>query len=138
MEYESLQELSVTLKEVESELLNNRDRIRLLLKNNEELNSEVDSLKDKIKSKDENINDLKEENSLLKSSLEHLKNLIYNLVKFLMDRIYRNKDKENYMKFAKELYEHGALDDEDFNLLQDNKNLDNYKELGIEKDDMEH
>ncbi len=42
------------------------------------------------------------------------------------------------MKFAKELYEHGALDDEDFNLLQDNKNLDNYKELGIEKDDMEH
>ncbi len=138
MEYESLQELSVILKEVESELLNNRDRIRLLLKNNEELNSEVDSLKDKIKSKDENINDLKEENSLLKSSLEHLKNLIYNLVKFLMDRIYRNKDKENYMKFAKELYEHGALDDEDFNLLQDNKNLDNYKELGIEKDDMEH
>lgn len=49
----SIQELTVTLKEVESELLNNRDRIRLLLKNNEELNTEVDSLKDKIKSKDE-------------------------------------------------------------------------------------
>jgi len=44
MEYESIQELTVTLKEVESELLNNRDRIRLLLKNNEELNSEVDNL----------------------------------------------------------------------------------------------
>ncbi len=137
-EYQSIQELSVTLKEVESELLNNRDRIRLLLKNNEELNSEVDSLNDKIKSKDENINDLKEENSLLKSSLEHLKNLVYNLVKFLMDRIYRNKDKEKYMGFAKELYEHGALDEEDFNLFQDNRNLDSHKELEIEKDDMEH
>ncbi len=32
MEYENIQELTVTLKEVESELLNNRDRIRLLLK----------------------------------------------------------------------------------------------------------
>ena len=136
-EYQSIQELSVTLKEVESELLNNRDRIRLLL-NNEGLNTEVDNLKDKIKSKDENINDLKEENSLLKSSLEHLKNLIYNLVQFLIDRIYRNKDKEKYMEFAKELYEHGALDEEDFNLFQDNKNLDNHKELEIEKDDMEH
>ena len=50
-EYQNIQELSVTLKEVESELFNNRDRIRLLLKNNEELNSEVDSLKDKSKLK---------------------------------------------------------------------------------------
>lgn len=107
------------------------------MKNNEELNSEVDSLKDKIKSKDENINDLKEENSLLKSSLEHLKNLIYNLVKFLIDRIYRNKDKEKYMGFAKELYEHEALDDEDFKVLQDNKNTNNKNKSVIKKDDIE-
>lgn len=136
-EYENIQELTVTLKELESELLNNRDRIRLLLKNNEDFNFEVDNLKDKIQSKNEEINNLKEENHSLKSSLQHFKNLIYNLVKFLMDRIYRNKDKEKYMEFAKELYEHGALDDEDFNLLQDNRNLDNLKELGIEKDDIE-
>ena len=118
--------------------LNNRDRIRLLLKNNGELNSEVDNLKDKIKSKDERINDLKEENIILKSSLEHLKNLIYNLVKFLMDRIYRNKDKEKYIEFAKELYEHGALDDEDFNLLQDNRDTNDRNKSIIEKDDIEH
>lgn len=137
MEYESIQELSVTLKEVESELLNNRDRIRLLLKNNEELNSEVDNLNKKIKSKDNEINDLKEENLSLKSALEHLKNLIYNLVKFLMDRIYKNKDKEKYMEFATELYEYGALDEEDFNLLQDNKNTNNKNKSVIEKDDIE-
>lgn len=137
-EYQSIQELSVILKEVESELLNNRDQIRLLLKNNEDLNSEVDNLKDKIKSKNEKINDLKEENSLLKSSLEHLKNLIYNLVKFLMDRIYRNKDKEKYIEFAKELYEHEALDDEDFNFLQDNRDKNDRNKSIIEKDDIEH
>ena len=135
-EYQNIQELSVILKEVESELLNNRDRIRLLLKNNEDLNSEVDNLNEKIKSKDNEINDLKEENYSLKSALEHLKNLIYNLVKFLMDRIYRNKDKEKYMEFAKELHEHGALDDEDFNLLQDS-NTNNKNKSVIEKDDIE-
>jgi len=136
-EYENIQELTVTLKELESELLNNRDRIRLLLKNNEDFNFEVDNLKDKIQSKNEEINNLKEENHSLKSSLQHFKNLIYNLVKFLMDRIYRNKDKEKYMEFAKELYEHGALEENDFKLLQDKKNLDNDKKLEIEKDDIE-
>lgn len=136
-EYGNIQELTVTLKELESELLNNRDRINLLLKNNEDLNSEVNSLKDKIQYKNEEINELKEENSLLKSSLQHLKNLIYNLVKFLMDRIYRNKDKEKYMEFAKELYEHGVLDDEDFNLLKNNKNTNNKNKSVIEKDDIE-
>ena len=54
-----------------------------------------------------------------------------------MDRIYRNKDKEKYMEFAKELYEHGALDDEDFNLLQDNRNANNKNKSVIEKDDIE-
>jgi len=137
MEYENIQELTVTLKEIESELLNNRDRIKLLLKNNEDFNSEVNDLKDEIQSKNEEINELKEENHLLKSSLEHFKNLIYNLVKFLMDKIYRNKDKAKYMEFAKELYEHGALDYEDFNLLQDNKNTNNKNKSVIEKDDIE-
>lgn len=138
MEYENIQELTVTLKEVESELLNNRDRIKLLLKNNEDFGFEISNLKEKLESKNKEINDLKEENSLLKSSLNHLKNLIYNLVHFLMDRIYRNKDKEKYMEFAKELYEHGALEDEDYNLFQCNRKLDSHKQLEIEKDDIEH
>ncbi len=136
-EYEDIQELTVTLKELESELLNNRDRIRLLLKNNEDLNYEGDYLKYKINSKNEEIKELKEENNSLQSSLKHFKNLIYNLVKFLMDKIYRNKDKKKYLEFAKELYEHGALDDEDFNLLQDNRNTNNKNKAVIEKDDIE-
>lgn len=40
-----------------------------------------------------------------------------------MDRIFRNKDKEKYMEFAKELYEHGALDKEDFELIANLINL---------------
>ena len=41
------------------------------------------------------------------------------------------------MEFAKELYTQGALDDDTFRLLQGNNNLNNHKELEIEKDDIE-
>ena len=65
-------------------VLNNRDRIILLSKSNENFNSEVNILKEIIQSKSEEINDLKEKNSLLKSSLEYFKNLVYNLLKVLL------------------------------------------------------
>lgn len=136
-EYENIQELTVTSKELESELLNNRDRIKLLLKNNEDLNFDVNNLKNEINYKNEEVNKLKEENNSLRSSLQHFKNLIYNLVKFLMDKIYKNKNKEKYMEFAKELYEHGALKEDDFKLLQNNKNTNNINKSRIEKDDIE-
>ena len=136
-EYQSVQELSVTLKEMERELIANRQRINLYSKSNEELNIDIDKLKEKIKSQNSEIDDLKKENDLLKSSLKHFKTMIYNLIQFLIDRIYRGKNKEKYMKFAKELYEHGALDEERFNLLQNNKNTNNKTKSMIEKDDVE-
>ena len=137
VEYQNVQELSVTLKEMERELIANRQRINLYLKSNEELNIDVDNLKEKIQSQNNEIADLKEENTLLKSSLNHFKTMVFNLIQFLIDRIYRGKDKEKYMKFAKELYEHGALDEECFNLLQNNKNTNNKSKSMIEKDDIE-
>ena len=136
-EYKSSQEVLVTLKEVESELINNRQRINQLLNNNELSTNEIDKLKDEINSKNNEITELKKENNLLKSSLEHLKTLIYNLIHFLMDRIYRNKDKEKYIEFAKELYTHGALDEDNFKLFQDTKDTNYKNKSTIEKDDIE-
>lgn len=49
-EYQSVAELATTLKEVETELLNNRDRLKLLEENNNDLSLKVDNLK-KILSK---------------------------------------------------------------------------------------
>ncbi len=136
-EYQNIQELSVTLKEVENELLTNRKKIEMLAENNEANNLRIETLTKNIKEKDDEIKELQEENISLKKSLQHFKNLFYNLVQFLMDRIYRNKEKEKYMEFAKELYTQGALDDDTFRLLQGNNNLNNHKELEIEKDDIE-
>ncbi len=41
------------------------------------------------------------------------------------------------MEFAKNLYEYGALDYEDFKLVQDNRNKDNKNKHIIVKDDID-
>ena len=135
-EYQNIQELSVTLKEMERELIANRQRINLYVKNNKELNIDINNLKTKIKSQNNEINDLKKENTLLKSSLNHFKTMIFNLIQFLIDKIYKGKDKEKYMSFAKELYKYGVLDEKQFNMLNEDNNMKYNKQ--IEKDDIEY
>ena len=137
-EYKSSQEILVTLKEVENELINSRQRINQLLNNNEQSSNEINKLKDELESKTTEINEIKKENNSLKSSLEHFKTLVYNLIKFLMDKIFMSKEKQKYMEFANELYEHGALEEKDFNMLKDSKNINKQNGLEIEKDDIEH
>lgn len=133
-EYKKVQELSITLNNVDNELNNNRDKIKMLTENNEALSLRVSTLENKINNQYDEIDELKEENHSLKSTLKHFKNMFYNMVQFLMDRIFRNKDKDKYMNFAKELYEHGALDDDSIIKIQNNsKNADK----GKEKDDIE-
>ena len=135
-EYQSVQELSVTLKEMERELIANRQRMNLYSKNNEELTIDIDNLKEKIQLQNNEIDDLKKENTLLKSSLNHFKTIVFNLIQFLIDRIYRDKDKEKYKVFAKELYKYGVLDEKQFNMLNEDNNMKNNKQ--IEKDDIEY
>lgn len=137
-EYQSVQELSVTLKEMERELIANRQRMNLYSKSNEELNIDVDNLKEKIQSQNNEIADLKEENTLLKSSLKYFKTIVYSLIQFLIDRIHRSKNKEKYMSFTKELCERNILKEEDFKVFHDNKNIDKLNNLEIEKDDIKY
>ena len=137
-EYQSVQELSVTLKEIERELIANRQRMNLYSKSNEELNIDVDNLKEKIQSQNNEIANLKEENTLLKSSLEYFKTIVYSLIQFLIDRIHRGKNKEKYMSFTKELCERNILKEDDFKVFHDNKNIDKLNNLEIEKDDIKY
>ena len=137
-EYQSVQELSVTLKEIERELIANRQRMNLYSKSNEELNIDVDNLKEKIQSQNNEIANLKEENTLLKSSLEYFKTIVYSLIQFLIDRIHKGKNKEKYMSFTKELCERNILKEEDFKIFHDNKNIDKLNNLEIEKDDIKY
>lgn len=48
-----------------------------------------------------------------------------------MNKIYGSKNKEKYMEFTKELYNHEALKKDNFKLLQDSKNNKNIIEKEV-------
>jgi len=108
-----MQKLSVTFNNVDSELQENREKIKILTENNDALNIKVKSLEKKIDKQENEIDDLKEENSKLKQTLNYFENLFSKLVSFIKKRIFgKEKDREDYMYFSKELYEHGVFSDE--------------------------
>jgi Plasmid recombination enzyme. len=114
-DYKNIQKLSVTLKDVGNELVENRKQIKILTENNNALNLRVDSLTKKVNFKDNEITELREENNSLKKMLQHWKSKFFSIIHFLKDRIIRNKDRDKYMDFLRNLYTHGALDTETMN-----------------------
>jgi len=108
-----MQKLSVILNNVDTELQENKEKIKILTENNNALNIKVKSLEKKINKQENEIDDLKEENSKLKQTINYFENLFSKLVSFIKKRIFgKKKDREDYMHFSKELYEHGIFSDE--------------------------
>ena len=118
--FKQIQTLSVTLSNVDEELKENREKIKLLTENNEALTLRVESLTKNVKNKDNEIDELKEENSSLKFNLEHWINKFTNLIKMIKNKIFSKKEtREKYMEFSKDLYTHGIIKDETFDDLKD-------------------
>ena len=112
-EYKRIQKLSVTLEEMDFNLFRSEQQISHLTMVNSNLESENISLNKKLKESKTIIDDLKDENKNLSSKLKYFKDMFYNLIQFLMDKIFRIKGNK-YKEFAKELYNHGALDKENY------------------------
>ena len=67
------------------------------------------------------INIIKQENSKLKRTINYFENLFNRLVSFIKKRIFgKEKDREDYMHFSKELYEHGIFSDDTIENIKDN------------------
>jgi len=106
IEYQSISELTTTLKEAEIELLNNRSRLKLLDANNKDLSLEVDNLTESIKQKNEEIYELKKEKLNLKSLLQKIKDKFYFIKHFIIHKILDYKEKDKYVKLTRDLYKH--------------------------------
>ena len=118
-EFKQIQTLSVTLSNVDDELKENREKIKLLTENNKALTLRVETLTKNVKTKDKEIDELKEENYSLKSSIEHLINKFTNLIKLIKNKIFSKKDtREKYMEFSRDLYTHGVIDDKEINSIK--------------------
>ena len=119
-EYQNIQELSITLTNVDEELKYNREQINILTENNNSLELRVKTLDDKVKKKDDEINELKEENNLLKTSLENLQRIFNKLIKFLKDRMFHKKEKDKYYDMSYELYKRDIIGEDDMLEIKDN------------------
>ena len=131
-EYQNIQELSITLTNVDEELKYNREQIEILTENNNALQLRVETLDNKIKTKNEKIDELKDENNLLKTSLESLQRLFDKLIKFLKDRMFNKKEKDKYYDMSNELYKRDIIGKDDMLEIKDN-----YDKKEKNKDDFE-
>ena len=68
-----MQKLSITLNDVETELKDNRGKVKILTENNDALNIKVKSLEKKIDKQEDEIDDLKEKILNYKAPLLFLK-----------------------------------------------------------------
>ena len=137
-EYKKMQKLSITLNDVETELKENRKKVKILTKNNDALNIKVKSLEKKIDKQEDEIDDLKEKNSKLQNTINFFENLFDRLVKFIKDKMFgKEKERENDWNFSKDLYTHNIFSDKTIESIQDdyiwNKENDKNKNKG--KDD---
>ena len=105
--------LSVTLNNVDTELQENREKIKILTENNKALSLKVDTLSKNIDNKNKEIKELKPDNKHLQEMVDYFKNLFSRLVKFIKHRMFgKDKEREDYWNFSKDLYEHGIFSDD--------------------------
>ena len=138
-EYKKMQKLSITLNNVDIELQENREKIKIVTKNNNALNIKVRKNKKKVDKQKNEIDELKEDNSKLKRSINYFENLFDRLITFIKKRIFGKENREDYMHFSKDLYTHNIFSDKTIESIQDdyiwNKENDKNKDKG--KDDYE-
>lgn len=126
----------MTLNNVDTELQGNKEKIKILTENNDALNIKVKSLEKKIDKQKDEIDDLKQENSKLKRTINYFENLFNRLVSFIKKRIFgKEKDREDYMHFSKELYEHGIFSDETIEDIRYDYNYSKEHNNDKDKDD---
>ena len=135
-----MQKLSITLNDVDTELQENRKKIKILTENNDALNIKVKSLEKKVNKQEDEIDDLKEKNSKLQSTINFFENLFDRLVKFIKNKMFgKEKEREDYWNFSKDLYTHNIFSDKTIESIQDDYiwNKENDKSNDKGKDDYE-
>lgn len=132
--------LSVTLNIVDTELQENREKIKILTENNKALSLKVDTLSKNIDSKNKEIKELKQDNKHLQEMVDYFKNLFSRLVKFIKNKMFgKEKERDDYWKVSKDMYEHGIFSDDTIESIKDDyvRNKKNDKHNEKDCDDFE-
>lgn len=139
-DFKKTEMLSVTLNNVDTELEENREKIKILTENNKALSLKVDTLSKNIDNKNKENKELKNDNKHLQEMVDYFKNLFSRLVKFIKNKMFgKEKEREDYWKVSKDMYEHGIFSDDTIESIKGdyvwNKENDKHKDKG--RDDFE-
>lgn len=132
-DFKRTEKLSVTLNNVDTELEENREKIKILTENNEALSLKVDTLSKNIENKNKEIKELKKDNKHLEELVDYFKDLFDRLINFIKHKMFgKDKEREDYWGFSKDLYEHGIFSDKTITDIKDdydwNKENDKHKD----------
>lgn len=139
-DFKKTEMLSVTLNNVDNELQENREKIKILTENNKALSLKVDTLSKNIDNKNKEIKELKSDNKHLQEMVDYFKNLFSRLVKFIKNKMFgKNKEREDYWRVSKDMYEHGIFSDGTIESIKDDYiwNKENDKHKDKDRDDFE-
>ena len=139
-DFKKTEMLSVTLNNVDTELQENREKIKILTENNKALTLKVDTLSKNIDNKNKEIKELKSDNKHLQEMVDYFTNLFSRLVKFIKNKMFgKDKEREDYWRVSKDMYEHSIFSDDTIESIKDdyiwNKENDKHKDKG--RDDFE-
>ena len=125
-DFKKLELLSTTLNNVDNELKENREQIKILSENNKALSLKVDTLSTNIELKDNELKELKNENINLKTLVNRFETIFKRLVNFIKNKINKTKDNDKYIELSEELYSYGIFSK---NTIKDIKKEKNDYEL---------
>ena len=112
-DYKTIQDLSVSLKNISTELSESKDTIKILQESNDALELRNTNLKNENSKLKEKNKTLQNELDNLKELFEKIKNKLNDLYHFFVDKMWGNKEKrDRYYQVAYELYGKNILDEE--------------------------
>ena len=113
-DFKSIQKLSITLNDVDTELKENKKNIAKLEKENYKLKQTIEDLNYQINEDKEEISKLKSTINNLKQTISYWKDKFDKLISFLHIKIHNWYDKDDkYLNVINDMYKDEVLDDED-------------------------
>lgn len=127
-DFKSIQKLSITLNDVDTELKENKKNIAKLEKENYKLKQTIEDLNYQINEDKEEISKLKSTINKLKQTISYWKDKFDKLISFLHSKIHNWYDKDDkYLNVINEMYKDEVLDDKDIDDIGLNAEKDDYE-----------
>ena len=113
-DFKSIQKLSITLNDVDTELKENKKNIAKLKKENYKLKQTIEDLNYQINEDKEEISKFESTINNLKQTISYWKDKFDKLISFLHSKIHNWYDKDDkYLNIINDMYKDEVLDDED-------------------------